>query len=746
MFSGGAGAGGDGSGGQAQGWGSYLRAATQYATSTAGPASDNAQPRERGTRRKKIAGYLQAANEIRQNYTAGYNSRAQEGEEWPRMGAARTDDEELVLFPSYARMRSADKRDSPPPRPDSFHEEWEIDSTHEYDAVIEVDVRGWLFAPHSGPMSRKNRYALWVARQLCGLPAQVSESPEAPDNPSPEEAEEARKTASAIANSTTANAPIPPQPEAGLDGTPVSTGIKKTASWRSTNADPNAQQPVMNPTEIKAAHAAFNARLAPFTHRAISNVPVTVFFYNEDTSQSRSLVTSDNGHFALRAELPFIPTHVRVMASAKLSAVEEVFIQPPEGVSLISDIDDTIKHSAISMGTREVFRNTFTAPLSTLIVPGVARWYKRLAGSPYGVSVHYISNSPWQLYPVLRSFFEETGLPPGSFHLKQYSGMLQGIFEPVAERKKGTVERVISDFPHRQWLLVGDSGEADLEVYTDIAERFPDKVLAVCIRDVTTSLTTAEGLATGFFDTNQNIESDRASVRTTTSRVGVPPPPPPPRRSTRAEPPNLMDEDDGPLPAPGPIPLPTPQRHESPYPPSSSTASTASTLSLNKIPTSSSSATPPPPPKPKNLRSPPVPAKPAGLRQGSPEMARSASAGESLYDGHDYPTITSEAPPPPVPRRTATSVSSAAPAVKPPMQRMSTAAPPGAAGVVEPAVRKKEELWRRRWEVAQERLGAKGVQLLSWRVGEDVEEITVRLVEKALRIRNTKDGWREGPS
>ncbi len=64
--------------------------------------------------------------------------------------------------------------------------------------------------------------------------------------------------------------------------------------------------------------------------------------------------------------------------------------------------------------------------------------------------------------------------------------MLQGIFEPVAERKKGTLDRIMRDFPERKFILVGDSGEADLEVYTDLALASPGRILAVFIRDVTT--------------------------------------------------------------------------------------------------------------------------------------------------------------------------------------------------------------------------------------------------------------------
>ena len=167
-----------------------------------------------------------------------------------------------------------------------------------------------------------------------------------------------------------------------------------------------------------------------------------------------------------------------------------------------SQIDDTIKHSAISSGAKEIFRNTFIRDLGDLTIEGVKEWYNHMANM--GVKLHYVSNSPWQLFPVLVSFFAGAGLPPGSFHLKQYSGMLQGIFEPVAERKKATLERIMSDFPERRFILVGDSGEADLELYTDIVIANPRRVLGVFIRDVTT----ADG--SGFFDSSMGpLNGDR---------------------------------------------------------------------------------------------------------------------------------------------------------------------------------------------------------------------------------------------
>ena len=46
--------------------------------------------------------------------------------------------------------------------------------------------------------------------------------------------------------------------------------------------------------------------------------------------------------------------------------------------------------------------------------------------------------------------------------------------------------RIIQTFPDSRFLLVGDSGEQDLELYVSLAEQFPRQILGIFIRDVTT--------------------------------------------------------------------------------------------------------------------------------------------------------------------------------------------------------------------------------------------------------------------
>ncbi|KAL1305284.1 hypothetical protein AAFC00_002191 [Neodothiora populina] len=520
-------------------------------------------PPESGGKRKKLAGYLKAANELRQSYTANWNGSHGSHEydddapgAFPDAAVVRSGDEEMILFPGYARKHTKSKPRAQPGTiqqvagtgrdyrdttgsgdAEFWKQQWE---QYENDrAIVDVDVRGWIYNPHKGPLSRKHRLMVGLARQLVGLPAPSgvsSPSSSRPgsrstspvrDAPSKREQEIVSQQADEIVRRGETEAAIAGQggfselPSRDSDGRSVygkqsasSSPSRSSADHLEVLGDTDSINPVrkrqswtapgkMSQAELSVANNHLMARLKPFMANPIANATISAFFYNDKVSRQRTINTDASGHFHLRASLDFIPTHVRVLASDRLSATEEVQVTSSRGVSLITDIDDTIKHSAISSGAREIFRNAFIRDLGDLIIDGVQPWYTKLADM--GVKLHYVSNSPWQLYPVLTTFCKMAGLPRGSYHLKQYSGMLQGIFEPVAERKKATMERIMRDFPDRKFVLVGDSGEADLEVYVDTVLEYPGRILGIFIRDVTTPDNK------GFFDPSMGPLSNGAN-------------------------------------------------------------------------------------------------------------------------------------------------------------------------------------------------------------------------------------------
>lgn len=158
---------------------------------------------------------------------------------------------------------------------------------------------------------------------------------------------------------------------------------------------------------------------------------------------------------------------------------------PPQGLSVVSDIDDTIKISGVG-NTRRLLRNTFVNVFKP--VPGMAAWYQRLlAQEKTGICFHYLSSSPMQLLQPLQQFLADEGFPAGCLHLREstaWHSLLPGNGDSE-KHKLGVLRQLLKAFPQRRFLLIGDSGEADPEIYAEVAREHPQQVEGIVIRDVT---------------------------------------------------------------------------------------------------------------------------------------------------------------------------------------------------------------------------------------------------------------------
>lgn len=188
------------------------------------------------------------------------------------------------------------------------------------------------------------------------------------------------------------------------------------------------------------------------------------------------------------------------------------------GLSVISDIDDTIKVSEVT-DKQALLANTFLRPYQA--VPGMAEAYRRWAAE--GAVFHYLSASPWQLYPVLAPFLAEQGFPAGSFHLKTFRLKDRSFFDlfgaPEAY-KVPLIEGLLADFPGRRFVLVGDSSELDPEIYATVAARHPEQVRHIFIRDVAPDGDAADRFAQTF----QALPRELWTVFTDARRLPAMPP------------------------------------------------------------------------------------------------------------------------------------------------------------------------------------------------------------------------------
>ena len=198
-----------------------------------------------------------------------------------------------------------------------------------------------------------------------------------------------------------------------------------------------------------------------------------------------------------------------------------IYLLEAEGVSVISDIDDTIKITEVR-DKQATLRNTFLREFQA--VPGMAEFYQRLARNPLTpslspsdgervaegrvrgrsenlnphasqVAFHYISASPWQLYEPLAALVASNAFPAGTFELKEFRWKNRTFFSLFASPEKykpGVIEPLLKQFPKRKFILIGDSGERDPEIYGALARKFPEQITQIYIRDVTDETAASE--------------------------------------------------------------------------------------------------------------------------------------------------------------------------------------------------------------------------------------------------------------
>ena len=177
---------------------------------------------------------------------------------------------------------------------------------------------------------------------------------------------------------------------------------------------------------------------------------------------------------------------------------------PPEGWSIISDIDDTVKITGVG-NKKALLRSTFMEEFKQ--VPGMAHLYQQWA-SDLDAKFHFVSSSPWQLWLELGSFLSTVGFPQATYHLKPIrlkDRTLLNLWKCPLETKIAVIESILDGFPQRKFMLVGDTGEKDPEVYGEIARRYPGQIHGIYVRNVTNETGTEERYDEAFEGVNPAI-------------------------------------------------------------------------------------------------------------------------------------------------------------------------------------------------------------------------------------------------
>ena len=193
---------------------------------------------------------------------------------------------------------------------------------------------------------------------------------------------------------------------------------------------------------------------------------------------------------------------------------------PKKGMAVISDIDDTMivtNASSLMKGLKSVTK-------AYEIVDQMDVLYTDL--SKIGWSFHYLTSSPDVLfstfYPFMQPDNKYNRFPFGTYHcISNHKAFMRS--RSRFAHKVDHILNLVSSFPEKDFILIGDNGQHDIQIYSLILQIMGNeakRIKAIYIRDVTTKQIkrlNAKELqnksSENVLASNMNLSSDKISFR-----------------------------------------------------------------------------------------------------------------------------------------------------------------------------------------------------------------------------------------
>lgn len=212
--------------------------------------------------------------------------------------------------------------------------------------------------------------------------------------------------------------------------------------------------------------------------------------------------TNEEGYFEFKIKLQQPSPALAHLQKVRLTLLDQVIhrqgevtamgeVTVPKGIvdyGIISDIDDTVIPTG-AMRITEMLRTTFAKnAYSRVPFPGVSALYKALKKGKDDLESNpffYVSSSPWNLYDFLVELLHVHQIPSGPLMLRDIGlSRTELISGSHKDHKLEQIRNILSFYPKLSFLLFGDSGQEDPTIYLQIVKEFPNRILAVIIRDV----------------------------------------------------------------------------------------------------------------------------------------------------------------------------------------------------------------------------------------------------------------------
>jgi len=223
--------------------------------------------------------------------------------------------------------------------------------------------------------------------------------------------------------------------------------------------------------------------------RSFTSVPVVDVDVEVEIEGERHIVSPDRGGVideVLPVGLrPGWHTATITATDTQASSQAPIFVVDPDTrFGIISDVDDTVMVTALPRPLLAAWNTFILDEHARVPTPGMAVLLERVVAAHRGAPMVYLSTGAWNVAPTLTRFLSRNLFPAGPLLLTDWGPTHDRWFRSGTEHKQESLVRLAKEFPDVRWLLVGDDGQHDEDIYGDFIRAHPDAVSAVAIRQL----------------------------------------------------------------------------------------------------------------------------------------------------------------------------------------------------------------------------------------------------------------------
>ncbi|CAE7128496.1 unnamed protein product [Rhizoctonia solani] len=153
------------------------------------------------------------------------------------------------------------------------------------------------------------------------------------------------------------------------------------------------------------------------------------------------------------------------------------YLVPPQGVTLVADIDDILRVTRIYQPA-DGLRNSFALPyVPWMNMPEILKgWEQKVQG----IHFHYLTTTPIKVTQFYESFIY-ANYPLGSFDIRPLN---LTTVDQIFQVRKVNLHRVFETFPQRKFVLLADTSNGDvMKQYPAMVTDFPGQVQCILLRN-----------------------------------------------------------------------------------------------------------------------------------------------------------------------------------------------------------------------------------------------------------------------